>query len=233
MNKLPHWSITNRYPAFYDTESATAIEQTAKIYGAMNSLIDEYNSFIDDLNKHQEEFKTETNETICKFVECVTSKLKAYFESIDMKTDELEMYMKTNLEKTANNYLAEILKDLERTIEQFKVDREMLMKSFNEQNNAIVQQNNVLSGAINKMNSQFEEQNAKINDAIEYMKANLQESINNAVNEMIMNGEIVFGLTAKGEELIINARNITYDTDLSLSYNKETETIHIIEVKGE
>lgn len=44
IENMPNWCITDKHPAFYDTESATAIEQTAKLYGAMQNLIDTFNN---------------------------------------------------------------------------------------------------------------------------------------------------------------------------------------------
>ena len=35
--KLPKWILTNKFPAFHDTESLTAIEQTARVYGKIRS----------------------------------------------------------------------------------------------------------------------------------------------------------------------------------------------------
>ena len=42
---LPNWAfLTSKY-AFEDTESNTAIEQTARLYRKVQELIEEYNSF--------------------------------------------------------------------------------------------------------------------------------------------------------------------------------------------
>ena len=45
---LPKWVLTNKLPAFYDMESGTAIEQTAKIYGAMQGMIKDYEKFAEE-----------------------------------------------------------------------------------------------------------------------------------------------------------------------------------------
>lgn len=50
MNLLPKWIVANPFPAFYDCESLTAIEQTAMLYEAMNELIKKYNSFAEEAN---------------------------------------------------------------------------------------------------------------------------------------------------------------------------------------
>lgn len=55
MEKLPHWVLTDKNPAFYDTESATAIEQTAKLYGAVNELIEDFNQLDEETTNHLSE----------------------------------------------------------------------------------------------------------------------------------------------------------------------------------
>lgn len=59
--KLPKWVVANKYPAFYDMESMTAIEQTARLYGAVQDLIESFNTFVSlvdsDLSSFSEEYK--------------------------------------------------------------------------------------------------------------------------------------------------------------------------------
>lgn len=42
---LPEWILTGNSPAFYDSESLTAIQQTARLYGAVRELQQAYNDF--------------------------------------------------------------------------------------------------------------------------------------------------------------------------------------------
>ena len=58
---LPKWVLTNEYPAFYDTESVTAIEMVAKLYGKMEELITTYNEFVDEINKTIADFDFENH----------------------------------------------------------------------------------------------------------------------------------------------------------------------------
>ena len=62
MKKLPHWVIPDVYPALYDTESATAIEMTAKLYAAISELIGDYNNWVDNVNNIISEFTNATKE---------------------------------------------------------------------------------------------------------------------------------------------------------------------------
>lgn len=88
---LPHWKLTDNFPAFYDTESGSAIEQTAKVYGAMRTLIEEYNKFADNLNKALESFELETKEDQECFKKCVTELIENYIKSIDIKIDKQDL----------------------------------------------------------------------------------------------------------------------------------------------
>lgn len=64
---LPHWVLTNNQPAFYDTESVTAIEMVAKLYGKMEELItscNEQDKKIDEAIKYMTDNIVEVSETI-------------------------------------------------------------------------------------------------------------------------------------------------------------------------
>ena len=51
---LPHWVLTDLQPAFYDLESVTSVEETARLYAKMQELITLYNEFTDRINKSSE-----------------------------------------------------------------------------------------------------------------------------------------------------------------------------------
>lgn len=101
MNHLPHWVLTDSHPAFYDSESATSIEMVAKIYGKMQELISDYNSYVDGLNKHIDEFEKELEAQEECFKECITNTVSDYIRTLDMRLDTAEIYMKDNLQGTA------------------------------------------------------------------------------------------------------------------------------------
>lgn len=118
MNLLPFWHMTIKKPAFYDAESGSAIEQTAKVYGAMNELIGEYNKFAENTNKIISEFTAKTKEEQNIFENCIKEMMHTYIESIDimiqkqdLKIADAEKYMKENITETAitliNNALAD------------------------------------------------------------------------------------------------------------------------------
>lgn len=109
--KLPNWVLTHTRPSVYDSESATAIEQTAKVYGAMQDLIEEYNTFAENFTKKIEKFEQDIQDSNCMFKKEIISTLENYIKSVDMRIDEAVNYLKTNLEDTVEKLISEGITD--------------------------------------------------------------------------------------------------------------------------
>ena len=115
MYKLPKWCITDTMPGFYDMESATAIEQTAKLYKAMNDLVDEYNTFADSTNKIIEDFINGTNSDYELFKLEMAQKFEEFIGVVELKLGAQDKeiqdainYMKSNIEPT----IQKLIKDM-------------------------------------------------------------------------------------------------------------------------
>ena len=61
LSPLPKWVLTDTRPAIYDVESATCVEQTAKVYAKIQELVNDYNLFVDEVNTCIEKFMNDTN----------------------------------------------------------------------------------------------------------------------------------------------------------------------------
>lgn len=116
MRLLPHWVLTDIRPAFFDSDSGSAIEQTARVYGAMQELIKEYNDFVDKANKTIEEYGITSETEIKRFEECITKMFATHREAVEieirnqnLKIQQAEDYMKNNIGETAVNLLEEQL----------------------------------------------------------------------------------------------------------------------------
>lgn len=151
INKLPHWVLINKFPAFNDLESLTAIEQTARIYGKINELIESYNKFADETNKiiedHELNKYAEVNEFICA-ISCLTNN---YINTVDMKIDHqnrqiAEVYERfsadvintlklliSDLYSTGklDNAIYEVLDNIDQKINTFKTDYEATKEALN------------------------------------------------------------------------------------------------------
>lgn len=89
MINLPNWRLTSKYPAFYDSESGSSIEQTAKVYAAMQELIKEYNQFVEDTNKNINEFVGETNEDFEVFASALRQEFQDFIDIVDLKLKDI------------------------------------------------------------------------------------------------------------------------------------------------
>lgn len=125
MRLLPEWVLTDRHPAFYDTESGSAIVQTAKVYAAMNELIKEYNSFAKTVNEIISEFKAESEKEQECFKICITELIENYIKSIDLMIDKQNLkidntigFIKENLDESIKALAEEMLANGEITITQ-------------------------------------------------------------------------------------------------------------------
>ena len=104
LKHLPHWVLTDPQPAFYDCESATAVQQTAKIYAKMQELITLYNEFTRDVNRYITEFEDGIIKDFNCFQNCIIKTMNDYIESIDTKIDLQD----SKIEESINNQNATI-----------------------------------------------------------------------------------------------------------------------------
>ena len=95
---LPHWVLTDSFPAFYDTESATAIEQTARLYAAMQKLIDDYNLFVDQVNEEIKKFECGTHKDMGRFKKRITDMFYQFRRYIENYMQGQDSYIKTAVE---------------------------------------------------------------------------------------------------------------------------------------
>ena len=113
---LPHWVLTDLQPAFYDVESGTSLQQTAKMYGKVQELIDLYNEFVTKVNKYIKDFEDGIIADFEEFRNCIIVTMNQYIETIDTKinlqdtkiNDAIE-YMKDNLVSTVTDLFNQAL----------------------------------------------------------------------------------------------------------------------------
>lgn len=106
MINLPKWVSTKSQPAFYDSESATAIEQTAKLYGAMQELIEEHNNFIESISKQINDFIIDTNGDYEVFQIAMRQEFQDFIDVVDVRLARLE----NDVVKTATDIVNNAIK---------------------------------------------------------------------------------------------------------------------------
>ena len=102
MNALPKWVLANPFPAIHDFESLTVIEQTARIYGAMNSLIEEYNKFADTVNGQLSTFTESEQKSREEFEQEITKVMREF-------VCRMEKHWVVNMETTARDIINEAI----------------------------------------------------------------------------------------------------------------------------
>ena len=135
---LPHWCLTDLHPAFYDTESVTAIEMVAKLYSKMEYLIEDYNIYIDKINKYVQEFEDGIIKDFAEFKACITKTMNDYIATIDMKINIQDSNIANKFDEIdaiVNNQNSEIAS----------------------QNTAIENQNQTIQNAVNYMQTNLTE----------------------------------------------------------------------------
>lgn len=82
---LPAWTLTNFQPAFYDSESATVLQQMSKVYAKMQELLKDYNAFVNEINNTITDFQTGINKDFSCFKNCIIQTMNNYISTIDTK----------------------------------------------------------------------------------------------------------------------------------------------------
>lgn len=103
MKQLPLWVLNEKFPSFYDMESKTVIEQTARVYGAMRSLIEEYNKMISDLNGNLDDFEKLSGTQYETFAMGLRQEFQDFIDIVNLQIEKLEQYMTNNLEDAIND----------------------------------------------------------------------------------------------------------------------------------
>lgn len=114
IKKLPHWVLTNLRPAFYDTDSGTAVEQTALLYKKMQELIDNYNTFVDEINTTIEEFIANTESDQEEFEIKINQMIHDFTSLVRLEIG--------NQNKVLDDFINEMSDNLSNTVQVFLVD---------------------------------------------------------------------------------------------------------------
>jgi len=108
MELLPHWVLTDPRPAFYDTDSGSAIEQTARVYKAMNDLIAEYNKFADNVNTKITEFTNDTNADYELFKIGLRQEFQDFIDIVNLHIQTIDHYAKNEIGKKVQELYNEL-----------------------------------------------------------------------------------------------------------------------------
>lgn len=120
---LPPWVETGLQPAFYDLESGTVLQQTARMYAKVRELTVAFNQFSEDVsteinnferetNTEIERFENATNDEIERFEGVVNDTVEEYIEKFNELHDYVQDYFDNlDVQEEINNKLDQMLED--------------------------------------------------------------------------------------------------------------------------
>lgn len=100
---LPRWVLTGTNPAFYDMESKTCVEQTARVYVKVQEIVNDYNKFADEVEDKLLELDVSNKEDYESFKNNITHICHEFIHSIESKVNVATDYMKDNLSESVRN----------------------------------------------------------------------------------------------------------------------------------
>ena len=87
---LPPWVETGLQPAFYDMESGTVLQQTARMYAKVQQLTRLFNELSEETKTEVENFEHSVNETVSEYIEKFTQLkdfVEDYFDNLDVQEE--------------------------------------------------------------------------------------------------------------------------------------------------
>lgn len=112
INTMPKLVLTGTNPAFYDMDSKTAVEQTAKLYAKVQEIIDACNDFSDALQKEVDDFTSNQSYDYENYKNGLNKIMHEFIHSIDTKVDTAVHYMTENLSGAVESMSSELIESL-------------------------------------------------------------------------------------------------------------------------
>lgn len=112
VNFLPPWVETNIQPAFYDKESGSVLQQTARMYAKVQQITRLFNEFSEDVSNEINNFENDTNTEIERFEGVVNATVKEYIDKFVALKDFVDDYFDNlDVQKEINNKLDQMVED--------------------------------------------------------------------------------------------------------------------------
>ena len=87
---LPPWAETGLQPAFYDVESGTVLQQTARMYDKVNQLTRLFNEFSETVTNEVNSFEQNINDIVDDYIErfnTLYNYVHDYFDNLDVQAE--------------------------------------------------------------------------------------------------------------------------------------------------
>lgn len=133
---LPIWNITEPHPAFYDIDSKTSVGQTARLYGAMRELQEDYNKYVNEINATITAFINDVNADQEEFINSINKIMHDYIAMLDEKIKMQDEVIDENITYIKENMIESLQELLNQMVESGKLDA-IILNTFNELNDRV------------------------------------------------------------------------------------------------
>lgn len=157
MKLLPIWVIPDTLPAYKDAESKTAIEQTYRVYQAMQDLINEYNTFAEGINTKLTEFKAQYEKDIEVFTTSLRQEFQDFIDTIDIKISALEDTLTISIKEALEPQIQATITEMQTAINNSIAE----LETITTQNTAKI---GVNEQSIEDLNSRITDHEERINN---------------------------------------------------------------------
>ncbi len=152
---LPHWAIINGFPSFYDTESLTAIEQTARLYGKVKELIETYNRYVTEMNGELTELETQVQKDLACAIRTIINLTDAYITQTELRLNHQDR----KLDEAYKAFTEDITSAVDSIIRQMKEAGEL---------------DQVILDAVDNLNTKFETYTSGVADEQAALRADYE-----------------------------------------------------------
>ena len=190
IRKLPYWVLVEKFPAFNDLESLTAIEQTARIYGKMNELIESYNKYVEEINNTINEFELEKNEDVKTFICSITTLTHDYINSVDMKIAHQDRKLAEVYERFSDDVINTVKTIIAELKETGKLDNALIeaVGNLNTKVDSFIQECNQYKADLekykNQLNTDFDSALQNLDGEYKAAKSQLATDYNNTKSQL-------------------------------------------------
>lgn len=108
---LPAWVLPPTLPSVYESESATALEMVAKVYGATKTVVEDYNKFVYEINKEISGFTSSSAAEIENFKKSIEQRLDCQFKAMNTKMADVGIELQKNALDHFKRYVEEGLRE--------------------------------------------------------------------------------------------------------------------------
>ena len=211
---LPSWVLVNRFPAFYESESLTSVEQTSRVYAKMNELIESYNKYVEQVNAELVELETKHDADYSCTVNTIIKLTSDYMGMVDLKLTRMDRKLAENYKAFTDN----VLETIQQMIDEMKANGELdaalldavddLNTKFNEirtEYDAVYREFTNIQTEWDEMKTGVTAQMDEIKSDYEETKAAMQEDIHFTSKESLLYPDCFYRTSKRGFTEWINA----------------------------